>query len=335
MTDRKTICVAGASGLVGSNVVKTALARGHVVRGTLRDADDASKTGPLMALPGAAERLTLHSADASDGGSFDAAMQGADATVIACFPPIYEAADGTPATELDRRRGYREIVQPVRDGVLAVLGSAQRSGVGTVVLCSSTSSTNPPVEMAVKHEATALSDAEEQMGRGRHTSAEKIVMETAARDFCVHHDMRLCIMLPTMMLGPVILPHHLDSDSHRLPRGLLRGEKVQHEATPAGSMSMSHVEDVAALFVAAVEDPRARGRYFAVYDSAPWAEIYAEFAKHVPESALPTPLEGAPDTPTRFDFTRRDSLGVTMRDIPTTVAQTMDWLKTDPFGTAA
>ena len=331
MTDQLTICVAGASGLVGSNVVKAALARGHRVKGTLRDATDTAKTDPLMDLPGARERLTLHSADSSDSASFDAPMAGADVTVIACFPPIYRAADGTPARELDRQRGYEEIVRPVRDGALNVLGAAQRAGVGAVVLCSSTSSTNPPAALPVKHEALALSDAETQMAEGKFTAAEKIVMETAARDFCTHHDMRLCIMLPTMMLGPVILPQHVDSDSHALPSALLRGEK-RHETTPAGSMSVSHVEDVAALFLAAVEDPTARGRYFCVKDSLPWVDLYAEFAKHVPEGALPAPLDGTPEEPTRFDFTRRDSLGVTLRDIPTTIAETMDWLKSKPFG---
>ena len=33
----KTVCVAGASGLVGSSIVKAALSRGYSVNGTLRD----------------------------------------------------------------------------------------------------------------------------------------------------------------------------------------------------------------------------------------------------------------------------------------------------------
>lgn len=327
----KTICVAGASGLVGSNVVKAALEKGYRVHGTLRDAGDTGKTRYLMALPGAGERLTLFSASAEDDGSFSPAMQGADAAVIACFPPLYKASDGTPAPQLDRVRGFEEIVRPVRDGVLNVLTAARDAGVSTVVVCSSTSSTNPPVPVDIKTEATALSDAEHQMAQGKFTAAEKIVMETAALDFCVTHNMRLSVMLPTMMLGPVVLPQHLDGGSHSLPVKLLKGEKAWHERVPAGSMSVSHIEDVAALFMAAIENPDARGRYFAVYDSVSWQELYAEFARHVPEQALPEPLEGEPETPTRFDFTRRDSLGQPMRDIPTTIAETIDWLNSNPF----
>lgn len=331
MNNPKTLCVAGASGLVGSNIVKAALAKGYRVNGTMRDANDESKRPYLMALPGAAERLTLFSADSAESTSFDAALDGADALFITCFPPIYKAKDGTPAKELDRARGYDEIVKPVKEGCLNLLEAASRKGVKTVLLCSSTSSTNPPEPVSIKTEENAISDAEFQMSAGKFTAAEKIVMETAARAFCDAHGMRLSIILPTMMLGPVILPQHLEGDSHSLIVGLNKGKQILHKETPAGSMSLSHIEDVAALFLAAYEIPNASGRYFAVYDSWPWQDLYAEFAKHVPSSAMPAPLEGMPEEPTRFDFTRRDSLGVKMRDIPTTIAQMFEWLKTDPF----
>lgn len=325
-----TICVAGASGLVGSHVVKAALQKGYQVNGTLRDASDTAKTDYLNALPGASNRLSLFSADVADVESFASAMSGADTLVAACFPPIYKAADGTAAPELSRERGFDEIVRPVRDGVLQLLNVAYHAGVKTVVLCSSTSSTNPPYAVDIKKE-TDLSDAEHQMAQGKFTAAEKIVMETAALDFCVAHNMRLCVMLPTMMMGPVILPQHLNNGSIAFPAGLLAGRQMWHQQVPAGSMSVSHIEDVAALFMAAVENPQARGRYFAVYDSWSWQDLYHEFAKHVPASALPAPLEGVPEQPTRFDFSRRDSLGVTMRDIPTTLAETISWLRTNPF----
>jgi len=46
---------------------------------------------------------------------------------------------------------------------------------------------------------------------------------------------------------------------------------------------------------------------------------------------MPEPIDGDPVAPTGFDFTRRDSLGVPVRDIPTMLRETIDWLKTDPF----
>ena len=35
---------------------------------------------------------------------------------------------------------------------------------------------------------------------------------------------------------------------------------------------------------------------------------------------------------TGFDFTRRDSLGVNFRDIPTMLYQTIEWINIDAFG---
>ncbi len=82
---------------MGSQITKVALEKGYRVHGTMRDADDPNKRPHLMALPGAEERLTLFSADASDSASFDAPLEGADAVFIACFPPIYRGRDGTRA----------------------------------------------------------------------------------------------------------------------------------------------------------------------------------------------------------------------------------------------
>ena len=46
---------------------------------------------------------------------------------------------------------------------------------------------------------------------------------------------------------------------------------------------------------------------------------------------LPDPLTETPVPPTGFDFTRRDSLGVAVRDIPTMLRETVEWIKSGPF----
>ncbi len=48
------IAVTGATGFIGSEVVKVLLARGHTVRGTVRNPDDAAKVAPLKELEGRA-----------------------------------------------------------------------------------------------------------------------------------------------------------------------------------------------------------------------------------------------------------------------------------------
>ncbi|MES1930585.1 dihydroflavonol 4-reductase family / dihydrokaempferol 4-reductase [Salinisphaera dokdonensis CL-ES53] len=327
-----TLCVAGGSGLVGSNIVKTALAAGYRVNATLRDAGDESKTRHLKALPGAADRLTLFSADMSDSHSFDDAMAGVDGVFIASLAPRYRGPDGTPATKMDDAQGWRDIIRPTADGCLAIMRAAARAGTKNVVICSSTSSTNPPEPIAVKNERDAVSDPDEQMRRKKYTAAEKIVMEREAQAFADDNDQRLAILLPTIMLGPTVLPQHLERGFHASLAAMVDGRKGQHDTVPSGSISMAHLDDVAALFLAAYEQQAAQGRYFALYDSWPWVDIYQALAPHVPDAGLPAPLTGAAEEPTRFDFTRRDSLGVTFRDIPTTLAQTVEWIKKRPFG---
>lgn len=101
----KTICVAGASGLVGSNIVRAALAKGYHVNGTMRDSSDPSKAPYLMALPGAAERLTLFVAEMGLSEAFDAACKDADCVFIACLIPVYAGPTRKPAREMDDAQG--------------------------------------------------------------------------------------------------------------------------------------------------------------------------------------------------------------------------------------
>jgi nucleoside-diphosphate-sugar epimerase len=331
MSSKSKVCVAGASGLVGSNITKAALEGGYAVTGTLRQHHDPTKAPYLQALPNAADNLVLFSADMTEDGAFDPALAGTDCVFIACLIPIYAGPSGKLAREMDDEQGYAEIIMPTVNGCLNIMRSAHRQGVRNVVICSSTSSTNPVPSVPVKNEIDHWSDAKEQCRAKKYTSATKTVMENAAIEFAASHDMRLSIILPTGMYGPVVLPSHMQESPHVWLRQLLTGGAGRHKKVPNDSSSMSHLHDVAALFLAAYENPQARGRYFGVYDSWHWQEIYAELHRIIPDMKMPEPLDQARVNPTGFDFTRRDSLGVAMRDIPTLLRETVEWLRSNPF----
>jgi len=331
MATDKTICVVGASGLVGSNIVRAALARGYTVRGTMRDASAPDKVPYLNALPGAAERLRLFSADMADEGSLDAPLAGTDGVFIACLIPMYAGPSGTLAKEMDDEQGYAEIIMPTVNGCLNIMRAAARQGIRKVVICSSTSSTNPIPPVAVKNEVDHWSDENEQCRAKKYTSATKTVMEKAAIKFADENDMRLSILLPTGMFGPVILPDQMHNNPHVWLQALINGAQGRHKKVPNDSSSMIHLHDLAALFLAAYENPQASGRYYGVYDSWHWQDIYAELQRILPEMKMPVPLDEAPVAATGFDVSRRDSLDVPLRDIPTLLRQTIDWIKTAPF----
>lgn len=53
------VCVTGAAGFVASRVIEQLLARGHQVRGTVRNVSKTKDLAHIRALPGAGERLSL------------------------------------------------------------------------------------------------------------------------------------------------------------------------------------------------------------------------------------------------------------------------------------
>ncbi len=327
MASTKTICIAGASGLVGANLTRHGLQAGYQVRGTLRNADDPNKAPHLSKLPGAAQQLSLHSADMSNPGDFDNIVQGVDAVFIACLIPTYAGPSGKPAREMDDDQGHREIVMPTVDGCLNILRSAAQAGVRDVLICSSTSSTNPNPPVAFKNEVDHWSDPQVQYAQKKYTSAAKTVMEHAAMEFADTHNMRLSIFLPTLMLGPAVIPLHNTLGFQGMLQQMLAGQPSRYRQLPNNSSSMIHVQDLAALFFAALENPQARGRYFGVYESWHLNDLFAELHKLMPQALMPTPFEGEPDPPTGFDFTRRDSLGVKLRNIPEILADTVNYLR--------
>ena len=331
MTTEKTIGVVGASGLVGSNIVRAGLERGYGVHGTMRDRNAPDKAPYLKALPGASSGLALFSADMAEEESFDAALAGTDCVFIASLIPTYFGPSGMPAKEMDDEQGYAEIIMPTVDGCLNIMRSALRQGVKTMAICSSTSSTNPTPSVPFKNEVEHWSDELEQCRAKKYTSAAKTVMEKAAITFAAQNDVRLSIFLPTGLYGPVVLPLHMNGNPHVWLQRLVNGGEGRHSKIPNDSASLIHLHDLAALFLAAYENPTASGRYFGVYDSWHYQDIYAEIHKILPNARMPEPLTEAPVPPTGFDFTRRDSLGVAIRDIPTVLRETIEWIQSDPF----
>ena len=101
----KNVCIVGASGLLGSNVLKEALARGYKVNGTVRDVNAPDKATFLNALPNADQNLRLFESEMADAESFDNALSNVDCVFIACLIPVYKGPTGKPAREMDDEQG--------------------------------------------------------------------------------------------------------------------------------------------------------------------------------------------------------------------------------------
>lgn len=301
------VCVTGAGGFIASHIVKLLLERGHVVRGTLRDAKDPRKTEHLMALPGASERLSLFSASLLEPNAFDEAVQG-------CRGVFHTASPLVPGKGVEDPETL--VLRPAIEGTLNVLRSCQKAGtVKTVVLTSSMSAVAPVPEPPLKSEEH-WSDPEEQKARGSFYGASKTLAERAAFDFVAKEmpSVRLATICPTMVLGPMLQPEvNMTMGAFR---GWLKNGVPGHPKCQNDSMSFVDVRDCAAQHVAAMEMEDKAGRFMSLDCSIHWNDLAVLMKSLYPSMPAAEPVEGELRPVTRFDRARQDSLGVPVRPVP-------------------
>lgn len=129
MAELTTVCVTGASGFLGSYVVKLLLERKtYFIHATVRDPSNISKVQHLLDLPGASARLKLFRADLLEPRSFDEAM-------AACVGVFHTASPFFLKNQTEAN-----IVVPAVEGTKNVLESIKRSSgtIKKVILTSST-----------------------------------------------------------------------------------------------------------------------------------------------------------------------------------------------------
>ena len=195
-------------------------------------------------------------------------------------------------------------------------------------ICSSTATVNPPYPVEHKIEDIHFTLLQDQIEQKKYTPAQKTILESVARNFVKSSKQRLCIFLPTIMIGPVLMPQHLENEFMKLLNNYVKGEDHGwHKEIPSGSMSIAHISDVAKLFVNAYEDESASGRYVAVKESWTWKKIYNELAKYVDKDLLPKDNGVVPDEVTKFDTSKQDKLDVEMTSVAETIEETVKFLK--------
>lgn len=136
------VAVTGATGFIGSEVVKVLLDRGYIVHGTVRNPDDTAKVAPLLELVGASDRLRLFKADLLDRSGFDAAFEGCDVVMHVASPYV---------VNVDHPQ--RDLVEPALIGTTNILEAANAAGVTRMVLTSSAAAITDEPENRVYTEA--------------------------------------------------------------------------------------------------------------------------------------------------------------------------------------
>lgn len=269
----RLVCVTGATGYVGSHVVRELLERGFRVRATVRDPRDEKKTAHLRSLPGAGALLELVSGDLEQPGSFDAAVAG-------CRYLIHTAS----AVVLTAKDPQREIVDVAVDGAVNVVKAAMASrSIERIVTTSSVAAVTPeekPVE-------TLFTEADWNDSATIKTDAyatSKVKAERAARALASEAKLPFIAILPSLILGPVMVEQHLRTS----PAVVVELLKGAWPGVPNLHFDVVDVRDVAKVHVNALTVESPRDRYLCTNQGIGMRTMAGELSMAFPNAKIPS-----------------------------------------------
>ncbi|RMH42973.1 MAG: NAD-dependent epimerase/dehydratase family protein [Deltaproteobacteria bacterium] len=277
-TPHETVCVTGASGFIGTHVVRTLLERGHRVRATVRDPADDAKTAHLRALPGADERLELRGADLLVPGSFDDAIAG-------CASVFHVAT----AVFLHARDPQRDIIDPAVKGTENVLRAIERAGTVKRVGLTSSIAAIQSTERRPGHVYTEADWNEDATVKTNPYGLGKTIAEKTAWAASERLGFPLMVVNPVLVLGPVYARVHMRSSPSAL-KSIVSG---QYPGCPKLSFGIVDVRDVAEALVRGVERG-VSGRFILHAESLWMRDIALRLAPRYPQLRIRTwPLPNA------------------------------------------
>lgn len=260
------VLVTGASGYIGSWIVRRLLEAGRTVHGTVRNPQKPKGLEHLHKLsddhPG---RLTLFKADLLDIGSFDEAMAGCELVMHTASPFLLQGITDAEAA----------LVRPALEGTRNVLDSVNRTeSVKRVVLTSSVvaiygdarESRDVPGGVFTEEHWNTTSSVDHQP-----YSYSKTVAEQEAWRYAKAQDRwDLVTIHPGLVLGPSLTSA---SDSASLSTMKQFADGTMLPGAPELTSGIVDVRDVADAHVLAGFTPDAHGRYLVNADSLTLLEI--------------------------------------------------------------
>ncbi|KAJ1272928.1 hypothetical protein BS78_06G240700 [Paspalum vaginatum] len=273
---KKTACVTGGSGYIGSALIKMLLENGYAVKTTVRNPDDKAKNSHLKELQ-AIGPLQILRADLDDEGSFDEAVAGCDYAFLVAAPMNIRSKDPE-----------KELVEAAVRGTLNVMRSCVKAGtVKRVVLTSSAAAvaTRPLEGDGHVLDEDSWSDVEHLMASkppfwGYPVS--KVLLEKEATRFAQEHGVSLVTLCPVAVVGAA--PAGKADASVPAILSFLSGDQAAFTVLKTiemstGCVALIHIDDLCRAEIFLAEKAAAAGRYNCSSLSTTIVEI-ARFLAH-------------------------------------------------------
>ncbi|KAF5740782.1 dihydroflavonol 4-reductase [Tripterygium wilfordii] len=290
----QTVCVTGAAGYIGSWLVMKLLERDYVVRATVRDPENMKKVKHLLDLPKAKTNLTLWRADLAVDGSFDEAIQGCNGVFHVATPMDFESKDPE-----------NEVIKPTIDGVISIMKACVKAKtVRRLVFTSSAGTVNVEEKQRPVYDENCWSDLEFVRAikmTGWMYFVSKTLAEQAAWKFAEENKLDFISIIPTLVVGPFIMPSMPPSLITAL--SLLTGNEAHYSIIKQGQFV--HLDDLCESHIYLFEHPQAKGRYICSSHEATIVELAKLLSEKYPEYNIPKKFKDVDENLKRIVFSSK------------------------------
>ncbi|XVF70512.1 hypothetical protein PTKIN_Ptkin11bG0167600 [Pterospermum kingtungense] len=291
MSVAPTYCVTGATGYIGSWLVKLLLERGYRVHATVRNPEKASYLLPLWS---GGDRLRLFKADLVEEGSFDEAVNGCNGVFHVAASMEFDVNTNGNNIEAYVRSN---IIDPAIKGTENLLKACLKSkSVKRVVFTSSISTITakdhsngnwrPAVDESCQITIDHVLNAK---ASGWVYALSKLLTEEAAFKFANENGIDLVSVITTTVAGP-FLTSTLPSSIQVLLSPVTGDPKYLSILSAVnarmGSVALVHIEDICSAHVFLMEQAGADGRYICCVGNYPMSELINRLAQAYPSSNI-------------------------------------------------
>lgn len=326
-------CVTGASGYIGSWLVKSLLDKGYCVHATVRDPP--AKCKHLVRLRGGNDRLKLFRADLNEEGSFDEAVKGCQGIfhVAALMEFSVQAKDDVDSYV------QSNIIDPSVKGTINLLKSCLTTkSVKRVVFTSSISTLTAKEDSTGKWRPLVDESCQTPIDHVWKTKASgwvyvlaKRLTEEAAFQFAKDNCIDLVSVITTTVAGPFLTP--TVPTSIRVLLSPLTGDPELFPILSAvnsrmGSVAIVHIEDICSAHIFLMEHAFAiNGRYICSAQSCAMPELVLRLAQEYPCSNLQRLVkEEQGSVPAEISSQKLRDLGFTFKyGLHEIIQQTIDY----------